>query len=67
MYRLRCTPHPQSWVFFQKFQNKAFVLPYYSACKKPTAMVFMWGGKGYPSIHLNKKLPLRDINYMADI
>ena len=32
-------PYTQSWVFFQNVQNTAFLLLYYSACKKATAMV----------------------------
>ena len=36
----------QSWVFFQNYQNTAFLLLYYSASKKATAMVFIWGDRG---------------------
>ena len=39
---LGCTPYAQSWVFFQYFQNTAFWWLYYSACKKATAMAFIW-------------------------
>ena len=35
---LGCARYAQSWVFFQNFQNTAFLLLYYSASKKATAM-----------------------------
>ena len=38
---LGCAQYAQSWVFFQNFQNIAFLLLYYSASKKATAMVFI--------------------------
>ena len=47
---LGCVPYAQSWVFFQILQNTVFLLLYYSACKKATAMVFIWGDRGYPVV-----------------
>ena len=44
---LGCVPYARSWVFFQNFQNTAFLLLYYSARKKATAMVFIWGDRRY--------------------
>ena len=38
-FRVR-TIHPKMF-FFQFFQNTAFLLLYYSGCKKATAMVFI--------------------------
>ena len=38
-----CSRFVQSWVFFQNFQNTALLLLYYSASKKATEMVFIWG------------------------
>ena len=52
---LGCAPHTQSWVFFQNVQNTAFLLLYYSACKKATAMVFIWGDRRYPAIRFEYK------------
>ena len=45
-----CALYTRFWVFFQNFQNVAFLLLYYSACKKATAMDFMSGDKGYPTV-----------------
>ena len=52
---LGCAPYAQSWVFFQNFQNTAFWLLYYSACKKATAMVFIWGDREYPAVRFKYK------------
>ena len=52
---LWCTPYAQSWVFFQYFQNTAFWWLYYSACKKATAMFFIWGDRGYPAVRFEYK------------
>ena len=42
-------------MFFQNFQNTVFLLPYYSACKKTTAMVFIWGDRRYPAVRFEYK------------
>ena len=47
---LGCVRYAQSWVFFQNFQNPAFLLLYYSASKKARTMVFIWGDRGYPAV-----------------
>ena len=52
---LGCARYAQSWVFFQNFQNTAFLLLYYSASKKATAMVFIWGDRGYPAVRFEYK------------
>ena len=50
---------PQAWilVFFQNCQNTAFLLFYYSACKKATLMVFMWYERGCPAVRFEYKTP----------
>ena len=53
---LGCVQYTQSWVFFQILQNTVFLLLYYSACKKATAMVFIWGDKGYPDVCFKYKM-----------
>ena len=58
---LGCTLYTQSWVFFQNVQNTAFWLLYYSASKKATAMVFIWGERGYPAARFDTKRALSDI------
>ena len=52
---LGCARYAQSWVFFQNFQNTAFLLLYYSVSKKATAMVFIWGYRGYPAFWFEYK------------
>ena len=54
-HHLGCAQHAQSWVFFQNCQNKAFSFLYYSAHKKATAMVFIWGDRGYPAVRFECK------------
>ena len=50
-----CAKYAQSWVLFQNCLNTAFLLLYYSACKKATAMVFIWGDIGYPAVRFEYK------------
>ena len=52
---LGCVPYAQNWVFFQKFQNTAFLLLYYSAYKKATAMCFILGDRGYSAVRFEYK------------
>ena len=52
-FRVR-TIRPKLGVF-QIFQNTAFLLLYYSACKKGTTMVLIWGDRGYPAIRFEYK------------
>ena len=47
---LGCALYTQSWVFFQNFKNTAFLLLYYLACKKATAIFFIWGDRRYPAV-----------------
>ena len=49
---LGCAKYVQSWVFFQNFQNTFFVLLYFSAYKKATSLVFIWGDRKKISCHL---------------
>ena len=42
-------------MFFQNSQNTAFLLIFYSARKKATAMVFLWGDRGYPAVRFEYK------------
>ena len=49
---LGCVPYGRTWVFFQNFQNSAFLLLYYSGCKKATAMVFTWE---YPAVRFEHR------------
>ena len=53
---LGCAPYAQSWVFFQNFQNTAFLFLYYSAHKKATAMVYICGDRGYPAVRFDYKM-----------
>ena len=47
---------------FQNVWNEAFLLLYYSACKRATAMVFKYGEiENISPFVLNTKRPLRDI------
>ena len=43
-------------MFLKKYQNTAFLLPYYSACKEATSMVFIWGDRGYPAVRFEYKM-----------
>ena len=43
---LGCVPYTRNWVFFANLWNSKFCLVYYSARKKATAMVFIWGDRG---------------------
>ena len=52
---LGCAPYAQNWVFFQNFQNTAFLLLYYSAREKATTMVFIGGDRGYPAARFEYK------------
>ena len=52
---LGCVPYARSWVFFQICQNTVFLLVYYSACKKATAMAFILGDRGYPAVRFEYK------------
>ena len=52
---LGCALHTRSWVFFQNFQNTAFWLLYFSACKKATAIVFIRGDREYPVVRFEYK------------
>ena len=52
---LGCAAYAQNWVFFQNFQNTAFLLLYYSARKKATTMVFIGGDRGYPAVRFEYK------------
>ena len=54
-FNLGCAPYARSWVFFQNFQNIAFLLLYYSACKKATAKVFISSDRGYPAVRFEYK------------
>ena len=46
---------PKSGSAFSFFQNTAFLMLYYSACKQATAMVFIWGDRGYPAVGFEYK------------
>ena len=41
---------PKVGCFFQNCQNTPYLLLYYSAYKKATAMVSIWGDRGHPAI-----------------
>ena len=49
-----CTARPNLGVFFY-FQNTAFLLLYYSACKKATSMAFILVDRGYPAVRFEYK------------
>ena len=38
------------------FQNTAFLLLHYSACKKANKVVFTWGDRGYPADRFEYKM-----------
>ena len=53
---LGCTPYAPNWVFFSSnLWNWTFLLLYYSARKKATSTVFIWGDKGYPAVRFEFK------------
>ena len=52
---LGCARYAQSWVFFQNFQNTAFLLLFYSVSKKATEMVFIRGDRGYSAVRFEYK------------
>ena len=54
-HNLGCAAYTQNWVFFQNFQNTAFLLLYYSAREKATTMVFIGGDRGYPAVRFEYK------------
>ena len=41
--------------FFENVQNPTFLLLYYSASKKATAMVLIWRDRGYPAVRFEYK------------
>jgi len=47
---------PKVGCFFQNFQNTAFLLLYYLACKEATAMAFIRGERGYPAVCFEYKM-----------
>ena len=55
---LGCAPYAQSWVFFQNAQNTAFLMLYYSVCKRVTPMVFIWDDRGYLVVRFEYKTAL---------
>ena len=46
---------PKVGCFVQNIQKTAFVLLYYSACKKATTMVFIWDDRGWSAVHFEYK------------
>ena len=48
-------PYTRNRVFFSNLWNSSFLLLYYSACKKATAMVFIWGDREYSAVHFEYK------------
>ena len=52
---LGCAQYAQSWVFFKTFKIELFLLLYYSGSKIATAMVFIWGDRGYPAVRFEYK------------
>ena len=54
-----CTPKVGCFFLYSKIQLHCCF--YFSARKKATAMVFIWGDRGYPDVRLNTKRSLSDI------
>ena len=52
---LGCAPYARNWVFFANLWNSTFCLLQYSACKKATAMIFIWGDRWYPAVRFEYK------------
>ena len=46
---------PKVGCFFKTVKLQLFLLLYYSASKKATAMVFIWGDRGYPAVRFEYK------------
>ena len=49
------TVRPKLGVFFQIYEIQHSFLLYYSAHKKATTMVFIWGDRGYPAVRFEYK------------
>ena len=47
--------HLPKVVFLNMFKIHFFLLIYYSAYKKATAMIFIWGDRGYPAVRFEYK------------
>ena len=50
------TVRPKVGVFLSNSWNSTFLLLYYSAHKKATAMVFIWGDRRHPAICFEYKM-----------
>ena len=49
------TVRPNLGVFFPNLLNSTFLSLYYSAHEKATAVVFIWGDRGYPAVRFEYK------------